>query len=69
MVVWRTLDKKRGTMARIISLLTSVRKLTIPKKNTLGLRPKILPLFIGWLLVIDGFIGIHSIHQIYHLLT
>ncbi|MBA7635888.1 hypothetical protein ES703_43492 [subsurface metagenome] len=37
-----TLDKKRGIRVKIISLETSVRKLTIPKKNTLGLSPQIL---------------------------
>jgi len=32
----KTLDKKRGTRVKIISLETSVRKLTTPRKNTLG---------------------------------
>jgi hypothetical protein len=33
----RTLDRKRGIRVKTISLETSVRKLTTPKKNTLGL--------------------------------
>ena len=36
-----TFDKKRGRRVKIISLDTSVRKLTIPRKKMFGLRPKI----------------------------
>jgi hypothetical protein len=52
-----TLDKKRGTRVKIISPETSVRKLTIPRKNTLGLSPKILPRLKS-LLVTGGSIGV-----------
>jgi len=36
-----TLNRNKGRRVKIISLLTSVRKLTNPRKNTLGLSPKI----------------------------
>lgn len=39
--VWRTFDRNREKMGKIISLLISLKKLTRPRKNTLGLRPKI----------------------------
>jgi hypothetical protein len=39
-----TFFRKRGTRVKIISLLTSVSRLTIPRKKTLGLMPKI---FLG----------------------
>ena len=37
-----TLHRKRGTSVKIISLLMSVSRLTIPRKNTLGFNPQIL---------------------------
>jgi hypothetical protein len=40
-----TLDKKSGTRVKIISLLTSVSRLTMPRKKTLGFRLKILACF------------------------
>ena len=38
-----TLVRKRGTSVKIISLETSVSRLTTPRKKTLALSPKILP--------------------------
>ncbi|GAH39222.1 unnamed protein product, partial [marine sediment metagenome] len=45
-----------GRGVKIISLLTSVSRLTIPRKKTLGLRLRILPCLGEASLVIDGFI-------------